>query len=246
MVAPLWVVEVAAAFWERTRSPASRPQDLRRAIARTLPITVVPLPELRVAGVDQWLREHGGANSGDTPDRPLRACLVARDGQGFIFLDRSDPEDEQRFSLAHELSHFLNDYERPRTEAARRLGPVAIEIVEGMRPARPDEDIRALLAGIRLSAFCHFMERDEEGAITSGEVDSVERAADLLALELLAPAHEVMQYALEIPVEGRRPALTSLLVTRYGLPEPIAASYAGRFAPKPDLPHPLLRRLGLV
>lgn len=246
MATPLWAVEMAAAFWEGARAPESYPRNLRRAIARTLPVTLVPLPELRVAGVDRWFHDHGEPAAADVPDRPLRACLVARDGQGFIFLDTSDPEDEQRFSLAHELSHFLNDYWRPRTEASRRLGATTVEVVDGVRPPRPEEDIRALLAEVRLAAFRHFMERSEDGHIASGEIDAVERAADLLALELLASAHEIMRYAAELPDGGRRSALTALLVARYGLPEPIAAAYAGRFAPGPAPPHPLLHRLGLV
>jgi Zn-dependent peptidase ImmA (M78 family) len=39
---------------------------------------------------------------------------MARAGHGFISLDGSDADDERRFSLAHELAHFLLDYQDPR------------------------------------------------------------------------------------------------------------------------------------
>ncbi|HZQ09243.1 MAG TPA: ImmA/IrrE family metallo-endopeptidase [Anaerolineae bacterium] len=34
-----------------------------------------------------------------------------------IFLDGSDPANEQRITVAHEIAHFLVDYQMPRARA---------------------------------------------------------------------------------------------------------------------------------
>ena len=83
------------------------------------------LTRLRLFGVLEWLRRQGIEFPLTEADRPLRACLVCRRGAGFVFLDGGDDEAEQRFSLAHELAHFLRDYWRPRLLAADRLAALS-------------------------------------------------------------------------------------------------------------------------
>src|SRR5262249_56635767 len=129
--------EGARASWRRA-GPAGRfPRDLRPPLLRALPLDVLSLPRLSVAGVRAWLERNGAACPCAGADRPLRGCLVAHAGHGLIFLDADDPEDERRFSLAHELGHFLRDYWQPRRLACERLGPRAAEVLDGLRPPTP-------------------------------------------------------------------------------------------------------------
>src|SRR5207244_1995423 len=107
---PLWVAELTGAFWSEAGEEAPFPRNLCRPIARALPVAVVSLPRLRLGGVRAWLRDNGLADPCRETDRPLRACLAAQAGHGLIFVDGSDRHDEQRFSLAHELGHFLRHY----------------------------------------------------------------------------------------------------------------------------------------
>jgi Zn-dependent peptidase ImmA (M78 family) len=171
---------------------------------------------------------------------------VARYGQGIIFLDGSDPGDEQRFSLAHELAHFLRDYLRPRCLASQRLGESVLEVLDGDRPPRHEERVHALLAGIQLGFHVHLMERSPDGNIVSDAIEDVERDADRLALELLAPSAEVLEEARQYPPERRRETLVHALVDVYGLPVTLAAYYALLLTPKPDKEGSLIRRLGIA
>src|SRR5947209_1151881 len=114
MNAPLWVFEAALQFWAAAGDPEPYPRSLARLIPRALPASVRPLPHLRVVAVHEWLARRFGTGIAGVADRPLRACLVARNGHGFIFVDETDPDDEQRFSVAHELAHFLREYWQPR------------------------------------------------------------------------------------------------------------------------------------
>src|SRR5205085_3975397 len=113
------------------------------------------------------------------PDRPLRGCLLACDGAGFIFLDAADPPAERTFSLAHELAHFLRDYWRPRQRAFAALGGSVREVFDGGRAPRREERLHALLRGVSLGPHVHLMARD--GGTPPPEVAAAESDADRLA-----------------------------------------------------------------
>ena len=245
MSTPFWVGEAAADFWERAGGEEPPPRDLRGPIAYALPLAVVLLPRLRAAGIDAWLRRQSVPCGVTVRDRPLRACLVARYGQGFVFVDGTDPDDEQRFSLAHEVAHFLRDYWQPRAVIVERLGPEIFAVLDGERPPRPVERTHALLANVPLGYHVHYMERTADGH-ASTTIDRAEHDADLLAFELLAPADAVLAAAGTAPAGEQRAAVTRLLHDSYGLPTAPAAAYAALLAPEPPRADPFLRRLGLV
>jgi hypothetical protein len=187
---------------------------------------VASLAGLSVGKVRCWLEGQGAGWPLACPDRPLCACLVARGGTGFIFVERDDPDDEKRFSLAHELAHFLRDYWGPRRRAEALLGAGALEVLDGHRPARRGERLRGVLASVPLGHHTHLLARDREGE-PSPEVAAAERDADRLAWELLAPAEVVLGH-------GRRPRreLAGLLRKDFGLPDGQAWRYAGVLAPE--------------
>jgi hypothetical protein len=231
MSVPFWVADLADRFWADAGAAEPFPRDLRRAIARAVPLTVVSLPDLRLAGVRDWLLRNGVACPCPGRDRRLRGCLVARSECGVVFLDGADPEDEQRFSLAHELAHFLRHYHRPRREAVRRLGELVSEVFDGLRPPTTAERIGALLADVRVGFHVHLLGRDGGAAVAVAE-----READRLAFELLAPAAAVLP-------GGTEAVLAERLGSRFGLPPAKARAYARLLAPPPDT-DPLLGRLG--
>src|SRR4051794_17266865 len=126
-----WVTESANAFWAAAGEIEPFPRKLRRPLARALPVAVVLLPHLRLDGLRAWMRANGIGCPCAERDRALRACLVARAGHGLVFLDGADAEDDQRFSLAHELAHFLRHYWQPRQRACRHLGEAIAEVLDG-------------------------------------------------------------------------------------------------------------------
>jgi hypothetical protein len=230
---------LAGAFWAEAGGPAPFPRDLRRPMARALPLTVVAWPGLSVAAVRAWLRGQGVEIRLGEPDRPVRACLVARADCGFVFLDAADDPAEQRFSLAHELGHYLRDYWWPRRRAERRLGPGALAVVDGRRPPRPEERLHALLRGAALTLAAHLLARGPGGAVAP-EVAAAERAADRLACELLAPEAEVES---RLGPGATAAGAAALLRAAFGLPAAEAERYATELIPPPPAPGPLLARL---
>lgn len=242
-MAPLWVREGAAWFWAAAGEVEGFPRTLHAPIAFAVPVSVVLQARLHVAGVEQWLQTQGVPGGLTVRDRPLRACLVARRGHGLIFLDGADPENERRFSLAHELAHFLLDYWLPRQHATRRVGPDALAILDGDRTARDDERIHAALARVALHAHTHLLARGEAGMIVDPAVMEAERRADHLAYELLAPADAVRAL---LPPDANRIATAHVLTGAFGLPASIAEAYAAILVPAEPAPPSLLRRLGLT
>jgi hypothetical protein len=230
---PLWVGELAEAFWDAAGRPGPFPRALRAACERGFPLTVEVRPGLSLGAVRDWLCRRGGrwawASLAGAAGRALRACLAAWRGGGVIFLEAGDDTAEQRFSLAHEVAHFLRDYLWPRREAERALGPGVLEVLDG-RPPRREERLGAVLRNVPLGFHAHLLARDPGGPEAEAE-----RGADRLAYELLAPAEAVLGEA-SAGLEGR-------LRERYGLPAAQAARYARLLRPPPPPRDPLLARL---
>lgn len=226
MSLPLWCERLVEDFWATAGAPPAYPRDLRRA-ARKLPMDAVFMDGVSVARIRAWFERIGHPVPLSEPDRPLRACLIAWRGAGFAFIDARDDAAEQRFSLAHELAHFLRDYLRPRAMVAERLGKATLEVLDGDRPPTPDERLHALLRNVTVGPFAHLLRRDDSGRpLTPAERDA-EGAADRLAFELLAPFAEVS--------ELERAELVGQLVDAFGLPPAQARAYAAVLMP-PALP----------
>ncbi|MBI4497316.1 MAG: hypothetical protein HY689_05400 [Chloroflexi bacterium] len=225
---------IAQEFWAAAGGPEPFPRRLEGAVLWALPLMVAKLPRLWVRDAEAWLRARGLPFCAGGPDRPLHGCLVAYGGSGCVLLDGTDPADEQRFSLAHEVAHFLLDYQEPRRRAVQRLGRSLLEVFDGRRPPTATERIDAILCQAPMGAHTHLMERRPDGVLGCGPVADAEAQADRLALELLAPDAEVER---RVALSGRpvafaagRRHLVAALTTDFGLPQAVAASYGAGLA----------------
>lgn len=226
MTPPVWVGELAERFWAVAGPPPPLPRDLTAAATAGLPLRVVNLAALSLDGVRGWLARCGVPCPAGEPDRPLRACLFTWAGGGFVFLDRADPADERRFSLAHEVAHFLRDYDAPRRRAAARLGPAVLAVLDGARPPTADERVHAVLRQVPVGPHVHLLHRDADGAPRGAAERAAEDAADRLAFELLAPAEMLAG-------EGGVRAAERRLRAEFGLPDVAALAYAAALFPAP-------------
>lgn len=216
--------DVANAFWERAggRARFGSPVDIELAAARVLPVAVH-----RVAGLDTkivaCLLSHIGSDSWlDGTPRRLRGCLIADAGKALILIDRDDPEDEQRMTAAHEVAHLLLHYLRPREEAVAAFGPGILAVLDRTRPATLGEKLSAALRDVPIEPFRHAMDRIR--IKHAGAIATMEDEADELAIEFLAPWHDLQ------PMRGAAPGT---LRERFGLPAPVAARLAAMVRPSP-------------
>lgn len=229
MIATDYAIENAAReFWTLAGGVPGYPCDLESSIPYALPLQVRAVPGLRVSHANGYARDRGLPYRFSGRDRRLCGCLLAYFDVGIIFLDAGIAEDERRFTLAHELAHFLLDYRAPRLRCIEALGEGIRAVLDGLRSPTVEERVHAVLAGTRLGVVGHLMERPAAG-LPSSTVLGIESRADRLALELLAPAWFVMEKAEVLRGLSHRErvsALAALLVREHGLPVGVAGKYA--------------------
>ncbi len=223
------IIARAEKFWSQAGITEPFPRSLERAVAWALPLAVVKLPRLGLLELQDWLERRNIFFSLAIPNRRLRACLMARAGHGFIFLDGSDADEEHRFSLAHELAHFLLDYLDPREKVLELLGDAGYEILEERRAPSAEERLRGVLHGVQLNTYLHLMERTSTGMVERYQVLEAESRADRLALELLAPKKSVLARLAENGVDWCGATVHILvretLRQEFGLPEAVAERF---------------------
>ncbi len=220
---------VAEGFWAQVGEPEPYPRTLETSVLWALPVAISTTRDLSVDSVEDWLRRRGVPFGLGCHDRNLRACLVSYGGRGLIFLDATDTEDELRFSLAHEVSHFLLDYLLPRRKAIARFGSGVTEVLDGRRRPLVSERVDAVLADVPIGVHAHLMERTAASTIGRAAVLDVESRADRLALELLAPEAEVKRRVADLRgSENFQRAVADtvgVLVEAFGIPPQIADGY---------------------
>jgi hypothetical protein len=219
---------LAADFWDRAGQPPPYPRNLEDVILLTTPVWVVRLEGLRPSGARLWLHRRGLELPLTVAERALDGCILAFRGRAVILLEATLDPEYDRVILAHEFAHYLAEYERPRLQIVRRLGEGVLPLLDGQRPATTPEVLAGTLAGVPLEAHMHFMERTFDPRCLA-ETARVERVANELACELLAPRQDVCEGM------SRRGRLTAepgpwqqLLTECFGFCLPWAEAYATR------------------
>ncbi len=224
------LLRMAQKFWEAATHLERRfPRDFESAIAWSVPLFIVRVPRLCVHDIESYLRQRQLPAVIGVTDRPLHGCVIAIRGKGLIFVDGGDGAHELRFTMAHEVAHFLLDYQLPRQRAIERFGQQIEEVLDGLRPPTPEERVDGLLANTPIGLFAHFMHR-VGGDIAAADILEAESNADLLAFELLAPEVDVWsavpQNFSKRTFNARKASLQRLLIRRFGLPSNAAARYS--------------------
>lgn len=214
-------------FWERCGEPEPFPRTLEQSIEFAFPVRVIKLPKLHLDKIETWFARRNTKYRFGCASRAVRGCLVAYGGTGFIFIDDADSPDEQRFTLSHEIGHFLIDYWMPRQKAILKFGADIIEVLDGLRKPSIEQRLHALLNNIHLGVYSELMTRADSVKSSQTEIWNAELRADRVAMTLLAPPEDVLAKTDVSPAKyaDRIQNITGTLINEFGLPAFIAQLY---------------------
>lgn len=198
------------------------PRDLAVEAPYQLSVETVPIPRLTTAHVADWTSKRKVPHPISDTHRDIYGCMVAWKGSALLFHDTGDSEDEQRFTVAHEVAHFVLDHVIPRERALRYFGEGILPVLDGKRDASLEERLSSVFGQVPLGVQVKLMDRTPSGHLASGAIAEAERRADRLALEFLAPAELVRRMLRITPGEDG----VLRVASRFGLPEDKARGYA--------------------
>lgn len=242
------IIQIAREFWNSAGGNYKVPCDIEQAVSLSLPLVIVLLPELSIRKIESWFQRKKKKFTIDIDERALHGFLICNQGEGFVFINGTDSEEERRFTIAHEVSHFIIEYLRPRQKAVKTLGEKILEVLDGFREATIEEQIDGYLYSVSVKPFTHLLEKTDSKGFENHDNWLAENNADRLALELLAPfkqvCSETVTYCKKCSFESYRQAAYDILKTKYIFLPSIANEYAIQVAYQLTGGVSLVERLG--
>jgi Zn-dependent peptidase ImmA (M78 family) len=243
------VTQAGKDFWKRAGGNGAFPCDISGAVNLVLPIDIVSLSELSVIKIQNWLIARKVFLDLEIDDRLLHGFIIISKGSGFIFVNGTDTEEERRYTIAHEVSHFLLDYKLPRELAVKKLGESILEVLDGYREPTLEERIDGTLTSVTIKPYTHLLEKTGDGTFDSMNIQNSENNADALALELLAPSTNVIKDTnparAKISFYDFKNKCYLILRSKYLIPDSIAETYSSKLAYLATGAPSLVSRLGL-
>ena len=226
-----WFLEFAA---RDGKNPVSHPISygtLSTMIGEIFDIAVERMSHLSIEQVTQVLKRLDLPYEATVLDRysALAGFLYAHRGNGIIFIEETDPEERRKFSLAHELGHFINDYYRPVYLKYENSNTIPLFQEEGTAQLRQVVSARCTKRDIFGEGEPELVEvKNKENEELLVELHRKQKEkfkeikANYFAAELLMPMEECKR--IEYENEGASGAeLTAALVMRFGVSRSAAA-----------------------
>ena len=221
----------AAWFWKRAGGRKALPANIEYAAKSALEVSIEEVDGLTVSKAISLFRGAERSNRADMSERRLRGCVSVTPKGAIIFVEERDDEAQRRFTVAHEVAHFILEVKSRRERAEARLGRGSVDVLNGLRNATRTELIDAWLHEVRLDPILHLMDRAPDGGHQCERTRDAECVADDLAVEMLAPRAEMANAVLSLGSLGFSETLDKagrIAERRFGLPKQIAERYAGR------------------
>ena len=213
-------------FWTRAGGWFDHPADIAYAATCALDVYVDEVAGLTPVSA----AAHIGRGRLWIPDgvdeRSLHGCVIASRSGGTILVEKNDDEAEKRFTIAHEVSHYILEVKQPHERATDRMGREFADALYRLREPTPTECIDAWLNNTRSEAFAHFMDRAPGGRYGCSLTLEAECRADDLALEILAPRSVLTAAVSSMGFSESLKVARRIAERRFGLPESVAERYA--------------------
>ena len=222
-------------FWNRAGGRPQYPADIGYAALCALEVSIMDIGGLTSRTAAACLARFGVSLPSplSSTDRHLRGCIAVGLRGAIILIEADDSDNERRFTIAHEVSHYILEARAHRYRAERMMGEAYLDVLYGAREPTNNERVDALLKRVRATPFSHLMDRAPDGGHGCGQTLRAECDADALALELLAPRAEMARHVharRRVPFRRALDETARIARHRYGLPPSIARDYAATLA----------------
>jgi len=175
---------------------------LTTMISETYWIAVQPVANLDIHKVQTVIQRLGGSLETSVLDEysALAGFLYAYRGSGVIFIEAMDTEERQKFSLAHELGHFVIEYYQPIHLKYGSSNTIPLFVEEQTRDMRQVVAARCTKRDIYGDDEPHIVQPIEE--VVKRLLDELQRErkekfneirANLFAAEMLMPLEKCRQ-----------------------------------------------------
>jgi len=243
------IIKTAKEFWETAGGINAFPCDISGAVNLVLPIDIVCLSELSLKKIENWLNKRKIYLDIEFDDRLLHGFILISRGSGFIFVNGTDSEEERKYTIAHEASHFLLDYKLPRDIAVKKLGRTILEVIDGYREPTIEEKVDGMLYSAMIKPYTHLLEKVGDGTFKNLNILNSENDADALALELLAPSSSVIKDTNpnknKISYYDFKNQCYYILRSKYLIPDTIAEIYSSKLSYVATGAPSIISKLGL-
>ncbi len=228
------IQRIAHEFWSKADPKHRLDFDIMNAVNGSLTVDLIPVQQLSLQKIDSWLVARTINIGIDVNDRNLHGALLIKNGSVFMFIDAAVCEMEQRFTVAHEVSHFLLDYQLPRERAILAFGQEIEEVLNGNASASTSQLVMSVIKGIDLNPYTLLIEKTGNGSFSNWCNFNSENEADYLALELLAPRARVINDTVSSARRLTYAQFTrksqEILIEKYRIPVTVAHQYASELA----------------
>jgi len=244
------LVNIAKEFWRLAGGVQKWPCDIERAVSILTPLNIVSLSDLSLKKIKEWFNNRGISFDIDYSDRMLHGFISVHKNFGFIFINGTDSESERRYTVSHEVSHYIIDYKLPRERVVNVYGKGIEEVLDGYREPTVEERVESILNSISIKPYTHILEKEGNGTFEKYNNWMSERDADALAVELLAP-YKLIQKGFpkhsksNLSFQECKTLLMDILKDKYALPYTISAEYSSCIAANIIGNKSLIEKLGL-
>ena len=244
------LLNIAKEFWRLAGGVQKWPCDIERAVSILTPLNIVTLSNLSFTGIKEWFKDKSICFDLEYSERELHGFISVHKNFGFIFINGADSENERRYTVSHELSHYFIDYKIPREKAIDTFGEGILEVLDGYREPTVIERVESVIASTPIKPYIHILEKEGNGGFKRFNNWLSERDADALAVELLAPYNTIQKDLTKLSTKQssfleNKTAISEILIKKYALPDSIASEYASMIAASFVGNKSLIERLGL-
>jgi len=228
------IERIAREFWSTVDQNYHENYDIISAVDTSPTIDLIKIKNLSISKIEEWLIAIGLKDNFDIPDRRLHGVLIIKGDSVAMFIEDDENPIQQRFTVAHEVSHYLLDYQIPKEKAILALGKEIEDVLNGNLPANNTQLALSVIKGINIDPYSFLIEKTGNGSFEDWKNFNSENEADYLALELLAPRIRIINETFSSTKRLSYSQFTrksqEILIEKYRIPSDIARQYASQLA----------------